>query len=124
METRASELLKSTALPMFMPGILKLKPSAGRLALISLSRKLPLSLRQDVAQLLEARGLGLGRGLTAEDDAEVVLEAAVDRVLDAEFQNAGLQFGGGNAAGERTLVPGGEQLVERLRNIQRRQRRR
>ena len=78
-----------------------------------------IDLRQDVAQLLEARCLSLGSSLAAEDDAEVVLESAIDRVLDAEFQNAGRQLGGGNATGEWTLVSRGEQLIERLRNIER-----
>ncbi len=120
METRASELLKCTAWAIFKPGMLKLKPSAGRLTLSALSRKAAVDLRQDVAQLLEARSLGLGRSLTAEDDPEVVLETAVDRVLDAEIENAGRQLGGGNAAGEWTLSSRGEQLVERLGNIERR----
>ena len=108
-KARASELLKLTARPMFKPGnVLKPKPSAWRLTLSVALAQAAIELRQDVAQLLEARRLGLGRGLTAEDDSEVVLETAVDGVLDAEIQNAGRKLGGGNAAGERTLGFRGE----------------
>ena len=80
---------------MLTPRMLKLRPSAGRLIFDRALAQAAVELRQDIAQLFEARGLGLGGGLTAEDDAEVVLEATVDGVLDAESRTPGVSLAEG-----------------------------
>ena len=64
--------------------------------------------RQQVAQLLEPRRLGLGGILRAEDDAQVVPESAVDGVLHGEVDHAGLHGGRRDAAGAR-IGRGGSQ---------------
>ena len=64
-----------------------LKPKASRLVRVICSPKEPLRLGSKVTQSLKPLGPRLGSRLSAEEDAEVVLQAAVESVDDGEVDD-------------------------------------
>jgi hypothetical protein len=62
----------------------------------------------------------LGGGLRAENNAQIVLETSVNRVLYTDLDDSGSELGSRYTAGKGALLSGCEQLIQGLGNIQRR----